>query len=61
MKEQGFEIVGSFVCKEYDIFGLLKLIGGLVKGRPNECNFEKAKGFAEKLLKKFSNLVEYKM
>lgn len=51
LKEKGFEIVGSFVCKGYDTFGPFKLIGGIAKNRPNNDDFENAKDFAQKLIK----------
>lgn len=51
LKKKSFEIVGSFVCKGYDTFGPFKLIGGIAKGRPNEEDFQKAKDFAERLIK----------
>lgn len=53
LKERGFEIVGSFVCKGYDTFGPFKLIGGIAKGRPNDNDFQKAKDFAERIKRNF--------
>lgn len=51
LKAKEFIIAGSFACKGYDTFGPFKLIGGIAKGRPNEEDLQKAKAFAEKLLK----------
>lgn len=48
---KGFQIVGDFVCKALDTYGPLKLIGGLNKGRPNEEDYQKAREFAQGLLK----------
>jgi flavodoxin len=50
LKEKKFQVVGSFVCRGYDTFGPLKLLGGIAKGRPNENDIEKAKDFAKHLI-----------
>ena len=49
--EKEFEIVGEFSCKGYDTYSILKLIGGINKGRPNEKDLEKARKFAIKMKK----------
>ena len=49
--EKGFKIVGEFSCKGYDTYGILKLIGGINKGRPNEQDLEKARKFAMRMKK----------
>jgi flavodoxin len=54
LREKGFEIVGEFSCKGLDTFGLLKYIGGINKGRPDEKDLRKAREFAEKVRKVFS-------
>lgn len=48
LKKKGFELLGDFVCKGYDRYGPLKLIGGINKGRPNKKDLDKAKEFARK-------------
>ncbi|MDR1939286.1 MAG: flavodoxin family protein [Clostridiales bacterium] len=49
---RGFEIVGEFSCLGFDtIIGILKLFGGLNKGRPNAEDLERAKAFAVGLTK----------
>jgi len=50
LAEKGFEIVDEFACKGHDTFSVLKLIGGINKGRPNEEDLQKAKEFAQGLL-----------
>jgi flavodoxin len=55
LQSKGFEIIGEFNCAGYDNFGLLKIIGGKNKGRPNDEDIKKAKIFA-KNLKKFSGV-----
>jgi flavodoxin len=49
--EKGFEIIGEFSCRGYDNYGLLKIIGGINKGRPNEKDLLKAEKFAQNLKK----------
>lgn len=51
LKEKNFEVIGSFTCKGYDTFGPLKLLGGIAKNRPDSSDFQKAKDFAQELLK----------
>jgi len=46
---KGFTIVGEFSCRGFDSFGLLKLIGGINKGRPDEHDLRKAEDFARRL------------
>lgn len=46
--EKGFTIVGEFSCRGFDSFGLLKLIGGINKGRPNEHDLKEAEDFARR-------------
>ncbi len=50
LKDKGFQIVGSFVCKGYDIFGSFKIIGGIAKGRPSDKDLKNDRDFAESLL-----------
>ena len=52
LKEKNFEIIGEFDCLGWDTNGLLKKIGGLNKGRPNEEDLRNSKFFAKELLKK---------
>lgn len=49
LKEKGFSLIGTFNCRGWDTNWILKYIGGLSKGRPNEKDIEDAKKFAEKL------------
>lgn len=50
--QKGFNIIGEFSCRGFDTNGLLKLIGGTSKGRPNKKDLEKARNFAKDLSKK---------
>lgn len=47
--ERGFHLVGDFSCKGFDTAGLLRLIGGVNKGRPNEKDLQDAAEFARDL------------
>jgi len=49
---KGFTIVGEFACVGFDTYGLLKICGGLNKGRPNQQDIEHAQEFARDLQKK---------
>ncbi|MCX7778682.1 MAG: flavodoxin family protein [Patescibacteria group bacterium] len=51
LEAKGFKVIGQFNCPGFDTFGLLKIIGGLNKGRPNEKDLEKAKNFVQDLVK----------
>ncbi len=43
---KGFEVLGSFACRGFTDYGLLKIVGGVSKGRPNERDLLDAKNFA---------------
>lgn len=43
--ERGAPCWGTFGCKGYDTFGPFKLVGGLAKGRPDEGDLDRARGF----------------
>ncbi len=47
LEEKGWTIVGEFSCRGYDTYGLMKLVGGIAKGRPNEQDVRDAEEFAE--------------
>lgn len=49
LNEKGFQIVGQFACKGHDSYSVLKVIGGINKGRPNADDLSKAKAFAKEL------------
>ncbi|HUV53720.1 MAG TPA: flavodoxin family protein [Candidatus Krumholzibacteriaceae bacterium] len=49
LREKGFQVTGSFMCKGYDTHGASKFIGGINKGRPNEDDIKNATLFAETL------------
>jgi len=47
--KKGFKIVGEFNCLGWDTVGPLKFVGGINKGRPNEKDIQRARGFAKNL------------
>jgi len=51
LDKKGFEIVGDFNCPGWVTFGLLRLIGGVNKGKPDESDIENARKFARELTK----------
>ncbi len=52
LTKKGFKIIDEFNCLGWDTFGLLKLIGGINKGKPDETDIENARNFARELIKK---------
>ncbi|MDI6604254.1 MAG: flavodoxin family protein [Thermoanaerobacteraceae bacterium] len=54
LKEKGIKVLGSFACKGFATYGPFKLIGGIAKNRPNNEDIQKAKDFANKVLKSLS-------
>ncbi len=50
LSKKGFNITSAFYCKGYDTYGILKIIGGIAKGHPNEEDINLAKDFAKKIL-----------
>ena len=49
LQGRGYKIAGEFGCRGWDTYSILKYIGGLNKGRPNDHDFERARAFARKL------------
>ena len=50
---KGFEITGEFSCRGFDTCGVLKFIGGINKGRPDERDLRNADEFGRKINRKF--------
>ena len=51
LEEKGLTVVGEFSCRGFDTYGLMKLVGGIARGRPNEQDLRDAEGFAKALEK----------
>jgi flavodoxin len=51
LEEKGLTVVGEFSCRGFDTYGLMKLIGGIARGRPNEQDLRNAEEFARALEK----------
>ena len=49
LRDKGLSVIGEWHCRAYDSYGVLKLTGGINKGRPNESDIQDAKRFAESL------------
>ncbi|MGD0994511.1 MAG: flavodoxin family protein [Candidatus Bathyarchaeia archaeon] len=49
LQSKGFTIVGEFNCAGLDTYGLMKIVGGLNKERPNKDDIKQAEGFAKSL------------
>ena len=50
--ERGCPVLGEFGCRSYDTFGPLRLVGGVARGRPDEGDLERARGFYRALLER---------
>ena len=55
LSKHGFEVVGKFSCKAFDVWGPLKLIGGINKGRPNSEDLKNAEIFIKGLVEDLTN------
>ena len=51
LESKGYTIIGELNCASFDTYGLLKITGGINKGRPNEDDLKQAETFAQHLLK----------
>jgi len=51
LQSKGLTVIGEFNCGGFDTYGLLKIGGGLNKGRPNANDLKQAETFAQNLLK----------
>jgi flavodoxin len=51
LESRNFNILDEFGCSGFNTNSVLKLFGGMNKGRPNEEDINNAEIFAEKLLK----------
>jgi flavodoxin len=49
LESKGFKVVGEFNCAGFDTFGLLKLVGGIKKGKPDAEDIKNAEEFAKTL------------
>lgn len=49
LQSKGFTIVSEFNCVGFDTYALMKIVGGIQKGRPNEDDLKQAEAFAENL------------
>ncbi|MFX0009958.1 MAG: flavodoxin family protein [Candidatus Hermodarchaeota archaeon] len=49
LKSKGYTIVGEFLCGGFNTNNVLKLFGGINKGRPNAEDLKHAEVFAENL------------
>jgi hypothetical protein len=51
LQSKGFDVVGEFNCGGLDTYGLMKIVNGLNKGRPNEDDLKQVGAF-DQILKK---------
>jgi len=46
LESKGFSVAGEFNCAGFDTYGVLKIVGGIQKGHPNEEDLKEAEVFA---------------
>jgi len=51
LQRKGFMMVGEFMCRGVDTFGLWGMWGGIARGHPNEGDVERARAFAGALIR----------
>ena len=49
LRDKGFDVVGSFACRGWDMWLPLRLVGGLNKGHPDSTDLTEAYEFAERV------------
>ena len=49
LRDKGYDVVGSFACKGWDLWLPLKLVGGLNQGHPDSTDLTNAYEFAERI------------
>ena len=49
-KSKHYNGLGRYISREYDTYGLFKLVGGLQKGNPTEEEIKRAVDFYKNLL-----------
>jgi flavodoxin len=52
LQAKGYRIIGEFACKGWDTYSVLRLVGGINKGRPNNRDLEDAWAFARDVAEK---------
>jgi len=50
LQSKDFDIVGEFNCAGFDTYGVLKIVGGIQKGHPDEADLKQAEAFAKGLI-----------
>jgi flavodoxin len=50
LESKGFTVAGDFNCGGFDTYGLLKIVGGIQKGHPDEEDLKQAEAFAQTLM-----------
>lgn len=49
LRQKGFDVLDTFVCRGWDTFWPFKPVGGLRKGRPAATDLQAARSFAERI------------
>ena len=49
LRDKGYDVVGTFACRGWDLWLPLRLVGGLNKGHPDAADLTHAYEFAERI------------
>jgi flavodoxin len=49
LRDKGYDVVGSFACRGWDMWLPLRLVGGLNQGHPDSTDLTRAYEFAERV------------
>ena len=52
LASKGFQVLDSFSCRGFDTVGPFGYIGGINRGRPDDCDLDRAAAFAARLRKR---------
>lgn len=49
LRAKGYDVTGSFACRGHDVWGPLRLVGGINRGHPDARDLARAHAFAERV------------
>lgn len=49
LKRKGFQVMPGFTCRGYDTFSILRIFGGINRGKPDEKDLQSSRLFAANL------------
>ena len=52
LESKGFTVIDEFDCRGFDTYSVLKVFGGINRGRPNENDIRDASNFAKSIIER---------